>query len=135
LAVAVPGELKGYWELYTTHGGGVPWSRIVEPTAKMCKEGFPVSYHTANALRGAEAGIKAEPTMAEVYINKSTGNVFQLNDTITRPVLGQTLEKIGAAPTGGNILYEADSELMQLFVADLAAMNGIITEEDMTNYS
>jgi len=70
--------------------------------------------------------------MAEIYVNPETGEVYQQNDTITRPVLGRTFERIAAE--GANILYE-DTDLMKAFVKDLQDMGGNITEEDMLKYT
>ena len=47
LAVAVPGELKGYWEAYNKYGGGVPWKDLVQPTIDLCNEGIPVTKYLA----------------------------------------------------------------------------------------
>jgi gamma-glutamyltranspeptidase/glutathione hydrolase/leukotriene-C4 hydrolase len=43
LAVAVPGELKGYWEVYKKYGGKVPWRDVVQPTIDLCNDGILVT--------------------------------------------------------------------------------------------
>lgn len=50
LAVAVPGELKGYWEVYQKFGGQVPWRDLVQPTIDMCKEGILVTEYLEEVL-------------------------------------------------------------------------------------
>ena len=43
LSAAVPGELKGYWEVYQKHGGAVPWKDLLQPSIDLCKNGVPIS--------------------------------------------------------------------------------------------
>jgi gamma-glutamyltranspeptidase len=43
LAVAVPAELKGYWEAYNKYGGKVPWKDLVQPTIDLCNNGILVT--------------------------------------------------------------------------------------------
>lgn len=45
LSIAVPGEIKGYWELYVRHGGAITWKQIIEPSIKLCETGFVMSKH------------------------------------------------------------------------------------------
>jgi gamma-glutamyltranspeptidase/glutathione hydrolase/leukotriene-C4 hydrolase len=73
LALLTLGELKGYWEMYQKHGGGVPWARLVQPTIDLCENGFQVSRHAANALDEHANRIKNTPSMAEIFIDNSTG--------------------------------------------------------------
>lgn len=61
LSVAVPGELRGYWEAYKKYGGKVPWKRLFEPSIKICKEGFKVFPYLANLITKNEVTIRASP--------------------------------------------------------------------------
>lgn len=63
LAVAVPGELRGYRELYTRFGGRLPWRDLLEPTIKLCEEGHLVNWHMARALMFNRIDIMKEPSM------------------------------------------------------------------------
>ncbi|XP_021944115.1 scoloptoxin SSD14 isoform X3 [Folsomia candida] len=134
LAVAVPGELKGYWEMYQRHGGGVPWSRLVQPTITLCEQGFNVSRHAANALAGQSERIKTTPSMAEIFINNATGEVWREGDRMRRPALARTLAAIAGDVDGGNLLY-MDTLLMRNFVDDLRDLGGIMTYQDMLSYT
>lgn len=49
LSIGVPGELKGYWELHKEHGK-LPWKTLVEPTIKICEEGFNLSKHMSDFI-------------------------------------------------------------------------------------
>ena len=62
LAVAVPGELAGYWAAHRAYGR-LPWSRLIEPAVTMAHNGVDVNRHLAETL-GRDAGsIQAEPSM------------------------------------------------------------------------
>lgn len=47
LAVAVPGELKGYWMAYNKYGGKVAWKELVQPTIDLCRNGILVTEYLA----------------------------------------------------------------------------------------
>ncbi|CAG7720876.1 unnamed protein product [Allacma fusca] len=135
LAVAVPGELTGYWEIYKKIGGGVKWETLFQPTIKLCEDGFKVDAHTANALDVRRDIILTEPAMAEIFRDPKTQDVYKLGDIITRPVLAQTLRKIANdSVNGGNLLYQRESQLAQWFVEDLQKLGGIMTIKDLENY-
>ena len=62
LAVAVPGELAGYWAAHQTYGR-LPWARLIQPAANLAENGVKVNSNMAGALLFEEANIKAEPSM------------------------------------------------------------------------
>ncbi len=62
LAVAVPGELAGYWAAHQKYGK-LPWSRLVLPTVEMVEKGIEVNSHLANALKVEQQLIMEEPSM------------------------------------------------------------------------
>lgn len=68
LSVAVPGELKGYWEVWQKHGK-IGWRKIIEPTIKLCREGIIVSTYLARSLELRKASIMNEPSMKEIFVN------------------------------------------------------------------
>lgn len=49
LSIAVPGEIKGYWELHKRYGS-MDWKLLVEPTIKVCEEGFNVTKHMSDFI-------------------------------------------------------------------------------------
>ncbi|KAG7154169.1 Glutathione hydrolase 1 proenzyme-like [Homarus americanus] len=66
-AIAVPGALRGYRQLYERLGGGLPWAELLRPTIKLCEEGHPVSPHLARTLRTHADTILSHPTMRPVW--------------------------------------------------------------------
>lgn len=127
--MAVPGEILGYWELHKRYGR-LPWKSLFQPTIKLCKEGHFVSKYLAAALKKEEERIRAEPSMAEVFV-KPDKSLYKEGDFLKRPTLAMTLERI--ANNGADEIY-GGGETGKMLVKDIQNMGGIITEEDLKNY-
>uniref|UniRef100_A0A336KBV3 CSON002119 protein n=1 Tax=Culicoides sonorensis TaxID=179676 RepID=A0A336KBV3_CULSO len=131
LSVAVPGELKGYYEIHKKYGK-LPWSSLFEPAIKLCKEGIVVSPHLGKILKELESKILKEPSMKEIFIDPKTNQTWKTGDRIKRYKLAETFEII--AKEGADALYSKNGSLIKDFVQDIKNANGIITEEDLTGY-
>lgn len=44
LAIGVPGEVRGYWDLHKKFGS-ISWKDLVQPSIKICEEGFEMTKH------------------------------------------------------------------------------------------
>lgn len=56
MAIGVPGEVKGLYEVHRRFGK-VPWREIVMPTVKLCLEGAPLTkalHHALSRLQSDE---------------------------------------------------------------------------------
>lgn len=131
LSVAVPGELKGYWELHQKYGR-LPWRMLIEPTIALCTHGHIVTEYLGWVLNQYKEKIVAEPSLREIFINPETNHTWIAGDKIKRPVLAQTLEII--AEEGVNALYTYNGTLTKLLVTEIQALGGIITIEDFAEY-
>jgi gamma-glutamyltranspeptidase / glutathione hydrolase / leukotriene-C4 hydrolase len=129
-AVAVPGELKGLWELHQKYGK-LPWKQLVEPSIKLAREGHVVSPYLENVFSSAESDLHEEPSLGEIYIDPRTNHTYKLNDIIKREQLAKTLEVI--AEEGVDCLYGGGSLVKEL-VKEIRERGGIITEEDFLDY-
>lgn len=63
MAVAIPGALKGYWDIFHKFGGGVSWKSLFEPTIKLCEEGMEINDHLEFTLIQDEELIKNDPML------------------------------------------------------------------------
>ncbi|ODN04054.1 Gamma-glutamyltranspeptidase 1 [Orchesella cincta] len=134
LSVAVPGELKGYWELWKEHGSrNVTWKELFEPTILLAENGWNLTAHAANAINQNRERILNTPSLREVFFNNQTGDIFKTGELIQRPVLAATLRQIADAEEG-DLLYR-DTEMMRKFVEDIRNEGGILKEQDMLNYN
>jgi len=62
LAVAVPGELKGYSKIFNLYGSGkVSWKSLFEPTIMLCENGIKISNRLETNLKNHEELIKNDP--------------------------------------------------------------------------
>lgn len=50
LSIAIPGEILGYWELHKRFSV-MKWKDLIEPTIKLCENGFVLSKHMADSFR------------------------------------------------------------------------------------
>lgn len=128
-SAAVPGEILGYWEMHEKFGV-LDWNLLIEPTIRLCKNGFPVSSHMRMALLNSEQRIMKEPTMTEIFVNPKTNKIWEEGDIITRPKLAETLEIL--AKDGADAFYKGD--LGKRFTDDVKALGGHITKEDLQAY-
>uniref|UniRef100_A0A1B6D5D2 Gamma-glutamyltransferase n=1 Tax=Clastoptera arizonana TaxID=38151 RepID=A0A1B6D5D2_9HEMI len=130
LAVAVPGELKGYHEAWEKYGGGLSWRELFEPTIKLCLEGIAVNKHLQDNLVSMKDVIFANQALRDIMVINNT--LVKVGDNITFPTLAATLRVIADSPIGADELY--NGSLTDAFVKDIQEAGGIITKEDMNNY-
>lgn len=126
--VSIPGELKGYWELHKKYGK-LPWRRLFEPAIKLCIKGIPVTEYMAYAMTTIDN--KHEPTLKDMLIDHRTNNFKTVGSLIFRPTLAKTLKTI--AEKGADVFYSG--EIGKNLIKDLKDRGGIITEEDLANYT
>lgn len=130
LSIAVPGELKGMWELHEKYGK-LPWKKLIEPVIKLCREGHEVTEYLARVLRVKEKDIKEIPSLREIFVNPETGEIWNAGDKLKRLALAETLEVI--AEEGADTIYKMGKIGRQL-LEDIKDFGGILTEEDFTDY-
>uniref|UniRef100_A0A1B0D2V9 Gamma-glutamyltransferase n=1 Tax=Phlebotomus papatasi TaxID=29031 RepID=A0A1B0D2V9_PHLPP len=129
LAIAVPGELMGYWSVHQKYGL-LPWEDLIRPTIELCRQGHVVSHYLERILSGRASKIYGEPSLREIYINPETNDTWRYGDRIKRPKLAETLEVI--AREGANALY--NGTLTKAFIQDIQNFGGIVTEQDLLEY-
>lgn len=59
LSVAIPGEIKGYWEIYKKFGGHLPWKELFSPTISLCESGIPINKKLEKNIKQYEDIIKS----------------------------------------------------------------------------
>lgn len=129
-AVAVPGELKGYWELHQKYGK-LKWSQLFVPIIELCRTGHVVSPYLAGILNSKKDVVLASKTLSKIYIDPKTNDVYQEGDLIKRTQLADTLEIIKNEGVGA--IYNNGS-VGRTIVADVREAGGILTIEDLMQY-
>lgn len=130
-AIAVPGEVKGYWELHQEYGK-LEWSRLFKPVIELCRRGHEVSKYLASILRARKSIIANSPSLADIYIDPATNDVYKQGDHVKRLKLAVTLEEIvekGAAAIYGN------GTVAQRMIETIQREGGIMTIEDLMAYN
>ncbi|XP_057325010.1 scoloptoxin SSD14-like [Microplitis mediator] len=128
-AVAVPGELLGYWEAHRKYGR-LDWADLFTPTIELCERGALVTSYLAQVLLGKISYIKAEPTLAEILINPRTNSTWKVGDRIKRPRLAETLKVI--AKYNVSVFY--NGSMGEEIVKEIQGFGGIIEMNDLRNY-
>ncbi|XP_050082291.1 scoloptoxin SSD14-like [Anopheles aquasalis] len=131
LSIAVPGEIRGYWELHQKYGK-LPWRSLFTPVIELCTKGPLVSSYLEKILTSQKAKILGMPELAKLLINPLTNDTYKQGDRIKRPTLAETFKVI--AVEGANALYARNGTLLPKLMNDLRSVGAILTENDFYNY-
>lgn len=127
LAIGVPGELKGYWELYQRFGT-LAWKDLIQPSVDICNKGYIMSQHQYNGLKSRNIQ-KPDANLREWFVDKND-EYRKPGTTIFPKKLCKTLSLISMSD--GNDFY--NGTISKMLVEDIKELGGIITAEDFRNY-
>ncbi|XP_043274548.1 scoloptoxin SSD14 [Venturia canescens] len=130
-AIAVPGELLGYWKAHKRYGK-LEWSKLFKPTIKLCKEGVVVNDYLAESLLKKVSLIRNEPSLAEILINPITNSTWAAGEKIFRPVLAQTLHDLSVATDPVRLFY--NGTMGEKIIEEIQGFGGIMVVEDLQKY-
>ncbi|XP_072029271.1 glutathione hydrolase 1 proenzyme-like [Amphiura filiformis] len=92
LAIAVPGEVKGFYELWKLHGR-LEWSSLFEPSIQLARQGFKIGGALAFAIQKNEDSIKNNTSLWEIFTDDE-GELLKEGDMVKLPRLANTLQEI-----------------------------------------
>lgn len=127
LAAGIPGTVAG---LYTVHReyGKLPWAAVVAPAIALAEKGFPVSSRFTTATGRRQDAIEKNRAAREVFTRG--GILYQPGELLVQRDLARTLRQIAKNPQS---FYTGD--IARAIAADMAKNGGIITLEDLKNYT
>ena len=127
LAAGIPGTVAG---LYTVHReyGKLPWAAVVAPAIALAENGFPVSSRFTKAVDRRWDAIEQNQAARQVFTRG--GTLYQPGELLVQRDLGRTLRKIAQKPQS---FYTGD--IARAIASDMAKNGGIITLEDLKNYT
>ncbi len=124
-AVAVPGLVRGLWDLHVREGR-LPWARLIAPAAAYARDGYPASAMLIARL--AEEAPRLDETLRSVFI--PGGVLPQAGQLIVQPDLAATLSLL--ADQGPDPFYTGD--LAERIAAAVAGARGTLTMADLASY-
>lgn len=137
-AIAVPGDMSGYWHLYQHHGSGkVTWEDLFQDAIKFARYGFTVGEHLEDALYQNHETILKLKAMRDVYLNPATDDLYRVNEIFKQPKLAETLTNLSKAQDPIKYFqHDIASKIMDdlLHHDDFPKHKPVITLEDFANY-
>lgn len=135
LAVAIPGELMGLWELFQRRGSGeVTWSELLEPIIEVAEEGWVVGDVLASTLEMYEPlFLRMGKDDWSFLLNDAKDGVLQEGDIMRRPEMAKLLRELS---NNGSVapFYDKDHWIVKSMVKKIQDYGGIVTEDDFSNY-
>lgn len=136
LAVAIPGELAGLYELHTRHGSGnLTWAQLFEPVIRLNRQGWESPQIWTRALHKMhELVLSRVPPLKEPwdFIFKD-GRLIEEGDLVRREKYADTLEAI--AKNGScAIFYDPEGPIAPKLAAAAGKVGGVLTTEDFARY-
>jgi len=125
-ASGVPGTVAGLAEAHHKYGK-LPWHELVQPSIDLARKGFLLTQDEAEGLNGIQEDLKKYNTMLPEHL---LGN-WKKGDSIKHTDLANTLERIRDAGRDG--FYSGS--IAKLLVEEMKRGGGLITMEDLINYS
>ena len=127
-AAAVPGELKGLFELHRRHGK-LPWARVVAPALKAARDGFPAGELLHRRVtKGAERLAKS-PALARALL--PDGQPIATGALVKRPDLARTLAAV--AKHGVDAFYVGD--VARRMAKATQEAGGLLSAADLAGYA
>jgi gamma-glutamyltranspeptidase/glutathione hydrolase len=128
VAVGVPGTVAGLHHAWTDMGR-MPWRELLAPAVSLAREGFMVTDGLARSLREVLPQMKRYPASLAQFSRQ--GVPYEMGDLLQQPDLARTLERIAEKQTKG--FY--DGETAELIEKEMKARGGLVTREDLRNYT
>ncbi len=126
-APGVPGSVRGFEYAHKKYGKA-QWTDLVNPAVQLAAKGFPLSFGTSNGLRNSR-NLARFPESRRIF--QRDGKFFEMGELLVQSDLGRTLERI--QKQGAKDFYEG--ETARILAKEMAANGGVITLEDLKNYS
>ena len=127
LAAGIPGTVAGLYTVQREYGK-LPWAAVVAPAIALAENGFPVSSRFTKAVKGRQDTIQKNPAARQVFTKG--GILYQPGELLVQRDLALTLRKISQNPQS---FYTGD--IARAIASDMAKNGGLITLEDLKNYT
>lgn len=127
-AVAIPGTVKGFYEVHRQYGK-LPWRDLVEPSVKLAEKGITLTDDMVYALEVYRPALADDPgSMAAMY--RPGGAGYAAGERMRQPDLAWSLRQIRDG--GADAFYRG--ELGRRVVAGVQAGGGVLAMADLAAY-
>ncbi|MFZ1104884.1 MAG: gamma-glutamyltransferase [Hyphomicrobiaceae bacterium] len=129
LSFVIPSAAAGYAEMHA-RWGRLPLAEIATPAIALARRGLPQDWYTTLKVANSASILRVYPESARVYLRDGLPPVPPYQGALGYFRLGrlaETLERLAHA--GWRDLYEG--EIAASIVADVAAMGGVLSAEDL----
>lgn len=123
-AAGVPGTVAGLWALHQKFGS-LPWSRLIEPSIRLAREGFFPHPQLVGRLQEGLEDFAGKTNFADYFANVKNDVSWQ------QPQLSATLARLSA--NGAAEFYTGATAA--LLVKEMRDNGGLIDEEDLRRYT
>jgi gamma-glutamyltranspeptidase/glutathione hydrolase len=110
--------------------GALPWRRLVEPSARICREGYRVGSAAALYLGIVRDSLFGDDPEAHSLVTGADGGPMQPGEVSTNPDLADILDLLAVQ---GAPLFTTGA-VGRVLVEDMAAHGGLITRADLEAY-
>jgi gamma-glutamyltranspeptidase / glutathione hydrolase len=129
-ASGVPGTPAGLEMAFKKYGSGkISWSQLVEPARLLAQNGYVLSFRLANLFKAYKENLLKYPESTRIFLNG--GKFYEEGDVFKQPDLAKTLGRI--QKFGAKDFYQGATA--KLIAEDMSKNNGLITFEDLKNYT
>jgi gamma-glutamyltranspeptidase / glutathione hydrolase len=126
LSGGVPGTIAGMFEIHRY--ARLDFKKLIQPAIDLAEKGFVITDREARAFNSLQNDLKKYNSVMPVFY-KPTG--WKAGDTLIQTDLANTLKRIRDKGAAG--FYEG--ETARLVVEEMKRGNGIISYDDMKNYT
>jgi gamma-glutamyltranspeptidase/glutathione hydrolase len=127
LATGVPGSVDGMIQAHKRFGK-LSWEAVLKPAIELAERGVALTEKEAGGLNSVKADLK-KCNSGNTYLTRK--KKWKVNDTLVQPDLAKALRRISLQGRAG--FYEG--ETADLIVKEMNRGDGIISHEDLRNYS
>jgi gamma-glutamyltranspeptidase / glutathione hydrolase len=127
-AVAVPGLVRGLWEIHQKFGV-LPWADTLAPAIKLAENGLKVYPHLKDAIDEEAKELKKDPESSRIFF-RNDGSNPQVGDLLKQRDLALTLKLI--ARKGADGFYTGS--VAKSIVETVQSRGGVMTLNDLKSY-
>lgn len=131
LSGAIPGLVKGLWEVHQKFGK-LKWQETLQPAIALAEKGFAVYPDLEKALNLERKNLLLDQSATKIFLKNK--KPLKVGDILIQNDLAKTLKRL--AKYGANDFYNSSvtESIASKIIAHQKKFNGLITSEDLKNY-